>query len=336
MNSISSIRSFPAPLIGRYGFTYVELMITLAIASLIIVGLGGVVGQALQSQDAVSETNKLTRDARFAMQRMLATVSGSRRLLLPLKDNPNTNWPEHVREQTVPASPPVGDSTLATAVLAVTLPAGSDLDNDGVADADNDGDGLIDEDTPSDASNDGVAGIIGIDDDGDGTADVSAASNPDRDDDEDGDDSEDSLDGIDNDGDDSIDEDMKADNNDDGASGIIGVDDNANLSIDEGDQKDDDEDGSNNEDWFDPVVYFLAGNSLIERVAVPWDTNADSVVTGRDFIESVIAENVTRFRVERLANGSEVEVIELTLELSSPLTGETVSLQVQARVGGSL
>ncbi|MBT8437338.1 MAG: prepilin-type N-terminal cleavage/methylation domain-containing protein, partial [Gammaproteobacteria bacterium] len=99
MNSILPTRFRSRPLFSHDGFTYVELMITLAIASLIIVGLGGVVGQALQSQDAVSESNRLTRDARFAMQRMLRSVTNSRRLLLPLRDNPSSNWPENIREQ---------------------------------------------------------------------------------------------------------------------------------------------------------------------------------------------------------------------------------------------
>lgn len=78
----------------KHGFTYVELMITLAIASLIILGLTGVVGQALQSQDVVSETNKLTRDARFAMQRMVRSIGHSRKLLLPQRDKPASNWPK--------------------------------------------------------------------------------------------------------------------------------------------------------------------------------------------------------------------------------------------------
>ncbi|MBT8437148.1 MAG: hypothetical protein KJP11_07245, partial [Gammaproteobacteria bacterium] len=59
-------------------------------------------------------------------------------------------------------------------------------------------------------------------------------------------------------------------------------------------------------------------------------------VDGRDYIESVIAENVTRFRVERLDNGSVIDIIDLTLELTSPLTGDTVSLRSQVRVGGAL
>ena len=216
MNSLCTSQSPPQ---SANGFTYIELMITLAIAALIIAGLAGVVGQALQSQDVVSETNKLTRDARFAMQRMLRTISSSRRLILPLKDNPNTNWPEHIREQTLPPSAPIGDSTLATAVLAVTLPADVDLDANSVADADNDGDGRIDEDYGDDMNNDGAPGIIGIDDDGDGAVDESGADFPERDDDEEAGRDEDFEDGVDDDADGSEGEDGAADNNKDSESG---------------------------------------------------------------------------------------------------------------------
>lgn len=311
-------------------------MITLAIASLIILGLNGVVSQALQSQDAVSETNKLTRDARFAMQRMLHSVSSTRKLLLPLKDNPSTNYPENLREQTLPPSAPIGDSTLATAVLAVTLPVDVDLDANGIADADNDGDGLIDEDLPADTQKDGKPGILGIDDDGNGVKD--SFISPAGDDDESNDlaQSEDPVDGIDNDADGNTDEDPPADMNADGCPGTCGVDDDADGSIDEGGVADDDEDGLADEDWYDPVVFYLDKGILKMRNPVPWDANADSVINGADFVESVIAENVTRFRVERLDNGSPVDIVELTLELTSPITGETVSLQTQVRVGGAL
>ncbi|MBT8143292.1 MAG: hypothetical protein KJO55_01245, partial [Gammaproteobacteria bacterium] len=86
--------------------------------------------------------------------------------------------------------------------------------------------------------------------------------------------------------------------------------------------------------------FYLQSGSLVERMPVPWDTDGISVpdgpVDGRDYIESVIAENVTRFRVERLDNGSVIDIIDLTLELTSPLTGDTVSLRSQVRVGGAL
>ncbi|MCP4333147.1 MAG: hypothetical protein GY785_10870 [Gammaproteobacteria bacterium] len=318
-----------------YGFTYVEMMLTLAIASLIILGLSGVVNQALQSQDAVTETNKLTREARFAMQRMVRSVSHSRLLLLPLRDKLASNWPENIREQTVPASPPIGDSTLATAVLAVTLPLYSDLDGDGYPDADDDRDGLIDEDLPNDRNYDFAPGIYLIDDDGDGQVDEDFAFNWD-DDETNAQVNEDPIDGIDNDDDNNIDEDNASDMNGDGCPGLCGVDDDNDGTIDEGSADDDDEDGGEFDDWYNPVVFYLAGGTLKQRTPVPWDMSGGGLVGGQDFITSDIADNVTRFRVERLDNGSVFEVIDLTLELTSPLTGETVSLQTQVRVGGAL
>ncbi|MGI9341406.1 MAG: PulJ/GspJ family protein, partial [Gammaproteobacteria bacterium] len=136
------------------GFTLIEILASLVIVALLFAGLTGVVNGVLGSRDYVDERTALVRDAEFAMDRMVRTVGHSRRLLLPLADKSLSNWPEHIREQTVPPSPPVGASTLATAVLAVTLPAFSDLDFDGFPDADNDRDGLLDEDLPGDATND--------------------------------------------------------------------------------------------------------------------------------------------------------------------------------------
>ena len=167
------------------------------------------------------------------MEQMVHAVSHSPRLLLPLADNPNTNWPEHIREQTIPASPPIGDSTLATAVLAVTLDPAVDLDGDGTPDADNDGDGRFDEDLPGDNSFDNAPGIFQIDDDGDGQVDVSAAVKPFEDNDEDDDHTEDPLDGLDNDGDGTIDEDIRSDMNGDGCAGACSVDDDADGLLDE-------------------------------------------------------------------------------------------------------
>ena len=308
-------------------------MITVAVAALIVLGLSGVVGQALQSQESVSETNKMMRAARFAMQRMISSVGHSRKLLLPQRDKPASNWPENIREQTVPPSAPIGDSTLATAVLAVTLPANVDLDSNGIADADNDGDGLIDEDLPGDSHNDSAAGLYLIDDGGNGWVDEGL----DADDDETAfTASEDPHDGIDNDGDNNTDEDPAADMNGDGCPGVCGVDDDGDGTIDESNVEDDDEDGNTDEDWYDPLVFYLDSGVLKMRQPVPWDVAGSSEVNGRDYIVADIATNVTRFRVERLDNGSGVEIIELTLELTSPSTGEIVSLQSQVRVGGAL
>lgn len=333
-----NFHSFPmtTPHPSTRGFTYIELLLAVTISAILVTGLMGVVNTALLTGDDVRQRNDLTRQARFAMQRMVQSVSHSQRLLLPLNDNPGTNWPEHIREQTVPPSPPVGSSTFASAVLAITLPLDIDLDDNGVPDADNDGDGRIDEDIGSDNNNDGAPGILFIDDNGDGTMDVSLGIEPNEDNDEDNNATEDPVDGIDNDGDGSIDEDVKADMNGDGLAGLSGVDDDNDGAIDEEHSNDDDEDTVKDEDWYDPVVFYLSGNQLIERTPVPWDTNADSVITGADFIESVISDNVTHFRVERINYTTGTASIDLILQLTDPDSGEKIKLQTIVRVGGNL
>ncbi len=318
------------------GYTYVELLIVEAISSVIALALTGLVETATDSSDTLRTRNELNREARYAMQKMLGSVARTSRLLLPFDDNPNTDWPEHIREQTIPPTPPVGSSTFASAVLAVTLPRDIDLDQDGVADADDDGDGLYSEDLPNDNHHDFAAGIVGIDDDGDGLIDEGNS----YDDDEDGSENEDPLDGIDNDGDGRTDEDTASDNNGDGCPGICGVDDDRNSIIDDDSGDDDDEDGAEFDDPYDPVVYYLSGNSLVERLPARWDTDGVSdpngPVDGRDFVETPIANNVSRFRVEKRSTDGPVELIELTLELTDPVSGESVFLQTGVRVGGAL
>ena len=39
-----------------------------------------------------------------------------------------------------------------------------------------------------------------------------------------------------------------------------------------------------NEDWYDPVVFYLNGDNLMQRTPVPWDVNGGGFVTGLDFI----------------------------------------------------
>ena len=319
------------------GFTYVELLIAVTMGALLVLGLSGVVGQALQTRDVAHARNDLSQQAHFALQRMALAVSQSRLLLLPLADKTTTLFAENIREQTNPASPPPAGSSLATAVLAVTLPAYVDLDGNGNPDADNAGDGRFDEDLPADANNDGKPGILMIDDDGNGVFDFFLS--PIADDDEGGDlaQNEDSLNGVDDDGDGVTDEDPGADNNGDGCPGICAVDDDADGNLDEGAVADDDEDASSDEDWYDNLVFYLDNGVLKERMPVPWDTNSDSLVTGADYITSDIAEHVTRFRVERIPqSGQRWQLIDLTLELTSPTSGESVSLRTQIRVGGAL
>lgn len=315
-------------------FTLIELLVALVLAGLLLGATSGLVRLALGTGELVEERNLLLREARFAMHRMSRSVRETRYLMLPMPDKPDTDWRENVREETVPASPPEGSSTKATAVLAVSLSASVDLDADGFPDADNDQDGRIDEDLPADTNFDFGDGIYLIDDGGDGSVDESL-SNDDDDERLNGSD-EDPINGIDDDGDGVIDEDPGADMNGDGASGIAGVDDDADGQIDESNASDDDEDGAADEDWLDTVVFYLQGDSLIERHPVPWDETANGFVSGRDVIENVIAEGVTRFRVERpVPSTLDEQLVYLALELTGP-TGQVAILNAQVRVGGAL
>ena len=321
-----------------HGFSLVELLLAMALAAMLLAALGGVAGQVTGTLDQVTDRNELNRQARFAMDQMAGMVGHSRLLLLPLNDKPWSNWLEHIREETVPPTTPTDDSTKYTAVLAVTLPAYVDLDGDGFPDADDDQDGLIDEDLPNDIHHDFTAGIMLIDDDGDGAVDEGSNNHSD---DESSTVNDDPVNGVDDDNDNNVDEDPASDNNGDGCPGICGVDDDGDGQVDEGAFDDDDEDGGSFDDPYDPVVFYLDNGTLMQRMPVPWDTDGISVpdgpVDGRDFVASAIAENVTRFRVERVpGTPGGLQLVDLTLELTSPETGEMVSVQSRVRVGGAL
>lgn len=317
------------------GFTLIEVLLAVVMAAIILAGINSVMNAALESSEFVEERTQLTRDAQFAMERMARNVSQSRRLLLPMADKAATNWPENAREQTVPPSPPIGDSVFASAVLAVSLPAVFDLDFDGFPDADNDRDGRIDEDVPADRNNDFASGIYLIDDDGGGYIDEFFLM-PNDDDEFFGGQDEDPENGDDDDNDNNIDEDPPSDMNDDGCSGVCGVDDDADGQVDEGSATDDDEDGTSDEDWYDALVYYLDGTELKERVPVPWDETGVGGITGRDFIVSTIAENVARLRFERVPGTlGQAQLVEIRLDLTGP-GGETVSLNTRVRLGGAL
>lgn len=306
------------------GVTLVELMVTVSITAILMAGLMGVVGDTLQVESVARQRMELTRQARFAMQRMTTAVGRTRYLMIPLADNPTTGWNESVRD-----------------VLAVTEDPNLDRDNDGWADANNDKDfqdinqngfrddgerERIDEDTHSDMTNDGVSGIIGIDDDGDGSVDEAGQN----DDDEDGSDDEEKQGDQDIDGDSSYGEDKHQQMIFDNQSGIAGVDDDGDGSVDEGHRSDDDEDGLNNEDWLDPVVYYLNGTDLVERIP------AINPTDGNDFSETVIADQVSALTITRLGTGYEKHLlVKIELNLTSD-DGETKLLIATVAVGGLL
>ncbi|MFK8030338.1 MAG: PilW family protein [Gammaproteobacteria bacterium] len=313
---------------NQSGITLVELIISLAIASMLLVGLHQLIGSSFATQELIDEQTELSRSARFAMVRMTRAVTGSQRLLVPMGDNPSTTNVESIRDEIV------GTDSSRSAVLAVTLDSSSDLDANGIPDADNDGDGLIDEDLPADTTNDGEPGLRGFDDDDNGSTDFRFSPAGDDDESNDRSQSEDPINGVDDDGDGTIDEDPGADNNDDGEPGVAGIDDDGDGQIDEGSEDDDDEDGVSDEDWYDPVVFYLDGSTLVERRAVPWDQNGDSRISGRDYIESNIVEGVTYLSFERSEKEPlQRQLVKITLAIANA-NGTEFSLTTQVRLGG--
>ncbi len=295
--------------------TLIEMLITLVIGAMILTALGGVVYQGLQFHAAAIERNELSLNGHFAMERMVTALRDTRLLLLPFNDNDSTAWDESVRN-----------------VLAVSLPLSTNLDHDGFPDADDDRDGLVDEDLPNGRTKDLTPGIYLIDDDGDGSIDEGTSN---FDDDENNSiANEDPINGLDDDNDNTIDEDPGSDMNGDGCPGICGVDDDGDGQIDEGDTADDDEDGFVDEDWYNPLVFYMDNTTLKERTPVPWDEDGNGNVGGRDFISSDIADNVSLFRVERISRGNgRATLVDITLELTGP-NGDTITLHSRTRVGG--
>ncbi len=303
------------------GLSLVELLISVSIAGLIMLSINGMLAMGLQSAQATQKKNALTRQAQFAMNLMVKTIQESPRLLLPLANSP-------IR----------GDTADDHGVVAVTLNHIRDLDGNGIPDADNDGDGLFDEDLPDDANNDGRRGIAYIDDDKKYGAEFSSFFN--NDDDEDyaflvnTNRNEDWIDGVDNDNDGLIDEDPPADMNNDGCSGACDVDEDGDGNNNEDAAEDDDEDEQSDEDWYDSVVFYEKNGNLYQRTPVPWDENTDGSITGKDYIESILVENVSSFVVTRLTTDSDsTQIVDLKLDLTNP-DGEIFSLNTQVRIRG--
>lgn len=119
--------------------------------------------------------------------------------------------------------------------------------------------------------------------------------------------------------------------NDDNAPGVGGVDDDGDGSIDEGSDNDDDEDGATDEDWLDTLTFYLDGGTLMERATVPFDTDSDGDVDGRDRQASAIASSVTWLRFERLTGNDSTLLVDIGLTLTDG--DNTVTLTTRVRVG---
>lgn len=235
------------------GIAIVELLVAVLIAAMVMAVLATATGSLQRGDALVSERLRLQRDARLALDRIAAMTEGSTRILVPLEV-----------------------TSASRDVLAVALPPTLDRNGDGFADADNDRNGTPDDDLPADETNDGAAGIVGIDDDGDGTADNGVSS-------------------IDN-------------------------DENGNLGSAPVAPK-------SGADWVDPVVYRVVGGQLIERLP------NITPLSGKDFTERPIADNVTAFSVTRVPTGNrrQRELI-VKLALTGPV-GETGSWVRRLRLG---
>ena len=219
----------------RRGLTLVELLVTLFIMGIIAMVAIPLMSTLIAGHDQGIAKSQLYQEGLLAIERM---TSGVRRCTFLLIPNAQT---------------PVRD-----------MLAFSGLTND-----DGDayfGDSLFprfDEDSQNDMTDDIVAGIDSVDDDGDGMTDEGSID----DDDEDGLVDEEILDALDQDADGNIDEDFLKDANNDGFSGILGMDDDGDGLVDNGlSSGDDDEDGLEDEDKLNPLIYlFNSGtNTLTE------------------------------------------------------------------------
>ena len=284
------------------GVTLLELLLALAAGGALLVAIGGFLGNTINTWEIHRNKHALHQQMAFTMQRMQQMVKNSPRVLIPQVDD---------------------GAKRERSILALEMPHSIDRNNDKIADADNDADGRINEDMGKDMTNDGAAGIVGIDDDGDGTADEGSH----QDNDEDNQANEDSIDGIDNDGDGLIDEDADEDMNSDDSPGIKDVDDDGDGKVDEGKKKDDDEDGKRNEDWLDIMLYRLDGNRIIERM--PTIGASD----GADYTERTLTSNVTGFSVVRRTLGT-TALIDINVSLA--LGSESLTSTLTVRLGGAL
>ncbi|MDO6460700.1 prepilin-type N-terminal cleavage/methylation domain-containing protein [Granulosicoccaceae sp. 1_MG-2023] len=286
----------------QQGLSLVELLVSVTMAAIIMLGITGVVQLSSSSGQFAQSRLSANSELQHALQRMRDSVARSQRLLLPGPDNPASDADESLR-----------------AVLAVTLDPQLDRDLDGWADANNDadfddldGDGVrddgepqrIDEDSSADANSDGAPGIAGIDDDFDGLTDEGATA----DDDEDG----------------SVDEESAAAD----ADNDLLIHEDRGSATDSA--QDDDGDGQESEDWLDIVVFYLdSGNNLREHLPL-----ADSAGGIDPDTDTLLLTDVSDFAVRReLSYGSRSTVLTISLTLidEPPLTR-----QIRAVLGSDL
>ena len=236
---------------GERGLTLVELIISMAIMSMLTVAAAALLSVCLQAHAYGTNRSALYREGLLAMERMTVGVRNTTFLLIPNAHNTTRN------------------------ILAFS--GGVNEDNDFYFGAP-----LfprVDEDLPGDMTDVWIPGLKGWDDDGDGVIDETSE---DQDDDEDGTTDEDPIDGLDNDGDGNIDEDCLENNYASiGGSGIAGIDDDGDGQVDEGLWADNDEDGARTEDPLNPIIYSFdpATSALSEILYAGWDLSPTIVLS---------------------------------------------------------
>jgi len=112
------------------GFTLLELLISIAILSMIMIGLQQVMGTALSAHRQTTEKTELLAQARYAMERMVMFV-----------------------QETDQIDVPSVDKLVVSERLIDTYDNDSHIyvfEGDGYLDADNDGNGQVNEGTPED------------------------------------------------------------------------------------------------------------------------------------------------------------------------------------------
>ncbi len=183
------------------GLTLIELLISIAIISVVAGVSVQLVAGALDSWRYNKGKAELLNTAQLAMERMVSRVRNTTWVLLPLM----------ISDPTDPGYP--ASSYYPRDIMAVS------------ANIDNDLDGLADEDPGADITGDGLSGIMMIDDNDNGVVDEGSMNN---DDEQFGLIDEDEVDGIDNDFDGMVDEDPSANfyvsTNDDDGDGLIDED----------------------------------------------------------------------------------------------------------------
>jgi len=88
------------PIIHQAGQSLIELLISITIAGVLLAGMQGLINTALNAETSTHTRNNTVQQGRFAMQMMVQSVRKTRRLMIPLGENPATAYLESDRNGT--------------------------------------------------------------------------------------------------------------------------------------------------------------------------------------------------------------------------------------------